>query len=86
MTNRTYGDDSNMMLLAWVEDGDLWFTNTSLGEVWTTWSTKCPTDEGRNRAPSWVKAELRLRGKAQQCNVKIILLLIYIPYTTTKEC
>lgn len=23
MTNRTYGDDSSMMLLAWVEDGDL---------------------------------------------------------------
>lgn len=57
---RSYDDDSRMMLLACVEDGDLWFPNTSLGEMWTTWSTKWPTEDGRNRGPSCVNAEFRL--------------------------
>lgn len=56
----TYGDDSRMILFACVDEGDRWFANTSLGEVWTTWSTKCPTEDGRKRFLSWVNAELRL--------------------------
>lgn len=69
---RSYGEDSRTMLLACVEDGDLWFTNTSLGEVWTTWSTRWPTEDGRNRVPSCVNAEFRLYKEEEKLSENVL--------------
>lgn len=71
---RSYGDDSKTMLLACVEDEDLWFTNTSLGELRTTWSTKWPTEDGRNRVPFCVNAEFRLYEEEEKLSKKCALV------------
>lgn len=78
----SYGDDSRTMLLACVDDGDLWFTKSSLGDVWTTWSTKWPTEDGRTRVPSCANAEFRLNKEKQRLNFNLsfpCFLIIWFP-------
>lgn len=55
----TYGVESRLMLLACVDDADLWLEEKTgrLGEAWITWSTRWPTDDGRSRVPSWTNSE-----------------------------
>lgn len=56
----TYGVESKLMLLACVDDADLWLDEKTgrLGEAWITWSTRWPTDDGRSRVPSCTNSEL----------------------------
>lgn len=84
----TYGDDSRIILFACVDEGDRWFTNTSLGDVWTTWSTKCPTEDGRNRFLSWVNAALRLNRERAVVHSSIYLscLFNYNPQKEAEKC
>lgn len=55
----TYGVESRLMLLACVDDADLWLEEKTgrLGEAWITWSTRWPTDDGRSLVPSWTNSE-----------------------------
>lgn len=55
-----YGVESKLMLLAWVEEADLWLEKTWPGEAWMMWSTRCPTEDGRIRVPSCANMEFLL--------------------------
>ncbi len=57
---KTHGVESRLMLLACVEDADLWLVNVWHGESSITWSTRWPMEEGLTRAPSVVNTELLL--------------------------
>lgn len=57
--DETYGVESKLMLLACVDDADLWLEEKTgrLGEACITWSTRWPTDDGRSRVPSCTNSE-----------------------------
>lgn len=59
----THGVESRLMLLACVDDADLWFEEKTgrLGEAWITWSTRWPTEDGRSRVPSCTNSEFLIR-------------------------
>lgn len=61
----TYGVESKLMLLACVDDADLWLEEKTgrLGEAWITWSTRWPTDDGRSRVPSCTNSEFLTNTK-----------------------
>ena len=65
------------MLLACVEDGEWWFPKASLGEVWTMWPTRWPTEDGRSRVPSWVNAEFRLWEEEEKLSENVLYLSIF---------
>lgn len=65
---QTYGVESKLMLLACVDDADLWLEEKTgrLGEAWITWSTRWPTDDGRSRVPSCTNSEFLTNTRAQR--------------------
>lgn len=68
----TYGVESRLMLLACVDDADLWLEEKTgrLGEAWITWSTRWPTDDGRSRVPSWTNSEFLTNKQTQTYSVQ----------------
>lgn len=55
------------MLLACVDDADLWFVNAWHTESSITWSTRCPMEDGRTRVPSAANMELQVTVTVLRC-------------------
>lgn len=67
----TYGVESRLMLLACVDDADLWFVKAWHTESSRsiTWSTRCPMEDGRTRVPSAANMELQVTGENRNAQV-----------------
>lgn len=82
----TYGVESKLMLLACVEDADLWLEEKTgrLGEAWITWSTRWPTDDGRIRVPSCTNREFLMNAQRNSLRGQVVSQMSCFSFIETR--